>query len=155
RQRGRHDPNSASGYDAGGELDRRDSLAARLARAHARITAVPPPGGRRWGAVTGHGHQAIDLLGPQQCDRLLHATGILERIGAGSPEDGSPQREDAANRGRCQFLDSTGAQHAGPSVLDSSDLEPPLKSAPGDATNGGIEAGRVSTASENADAHDA
>src|SRR2546428_574921 len=100
-------------------------------------------------AVPAERHQSFDLAGPQQHDRLIDATGILEGIGVGGAQDGSAQGKDAANRRHGQLLEVTGTLDAGPSVLDPGDLEPSLKSATGHAANGGIEPGRVAPAGEN------
>ena len=148
-----HDANR--GIEADAELGRREVVVDRLRHPNDRIAGIAHRGRNRQRVVAADRHQTIHLTGPKQPDRLIDAAGILEGIGAGGAQDRSPQGKDAANRGSGQLFEVTSALHAGPSVLDPGDLEPALKGATGHAANGGIEAGRVSPTSQNADAHDA
>ena len=151
----RLDHHADRGIESDAELGDGEVVVDRLRDADHRIVGLAH--GRRDGQriVAADRHQAVDAAAAQQPDDLLDATFLLEGVGAGRAKDGPPERQDATHRGRCQVLHVARSQQPGPAVLDAGDLESLLEGAAGDPPDGRVEPGRVATAGENADSHDA
>jgi hypothetical protein len=98
------------GIEADAELGDGEVIVDRLGDADHRIAGVAHGGRDRECVVAADRHQAVNTAAAEQADDLLDATFLLEGVGAGGPQDGAAQRQDAAHRGRTQILEVARAE---------------------------------------------
>ena len=110
-------------------------------------------GGHAQRVVAADRDQRVDAMVPQRSDRAVDAILFLGRVGPRRAEDGAAQRQDAAHVGRRELIDQAFFETAGPSVLHAAHPMPELEGAASHGPDGRVQAGRVSTTGQDADAH--
>ena len=103
--------------------------------------------------VAADGHEPVDTMVTKGLDDTGDPVRLLGRVGPGRAQDGAAHGQDAAHVSRRQLVDQPLLHAACPAVLDAADLVSQLEGAPGDRADRRVQAGRVSTAGQDPDAH--